>query len=303
MSGEVTGLSNKRLVIFGCGYVGSAVARAALAGGARVEALTRNAEKAAVLRAAGLAQVVVADLASTEWHPQLERAPDFVVNTVSSGGPDQYWQSYVVGLQSILSWAGRGDAPVGTMVYTSSTSVYPQGGGAVVDEATEAPGATPNGRIISQSETLLRNALPSAVRRHFILRLAGIYGPGRHHLLDQLREGVATLNGSGEHRLNLAHRDDIVAAILACLTAAPTIGSGVFNVADLAPATRADVVAWLSGQLGRPVPAFDGSTTARRAGAPMPDRVISSAKIQDVLGWKPAYADYRAGFGEILRGV
>ena len=62
----MSSLSDKRLVIVGCGYVGSAVAQAALAEGARVEALTRNPEKAAILRAAGLANVVVADLAASE---------------------------------------------------------------------------------------------------------------------------------------------------------------------------------------------------------------------------------------------
>jgi nucleoside-diphosphate-sugar epimerase len=292
-------LANKRLVIFGCGYVGSALARAALAAGARVEALTRNAVKAAALREAGVDPVVVADLASTGWYEQVAPAPDLVVNTVSSGGPDQYWQSYVVGMQSILSWAATTGGPIGTLVYTSSTSVYPQGDGAVVAETAWAPGSTPNGRIISESEVLLKNA-PPAVRRHFILRLAGIYGPGRHHLLDQLRAGVSALNGSGNHRLNLAHRDDIVAAILACLQAPETLGSDVFNVADEAPATRAEVVAWLCAQLGRAVPTFDGSTTARRGGAPVPDRIIANAKLKSTLGWRPRYPDYRAGFGEIL---
>lgn len=292
-------LANKRLVIFGCGYIGSAVAKAALAAGTRVEALTRNPDKAAALRAAGLSPVVVAELGSTEWHGQIAPAPDFVVNGVSSGGPDQYWQSYVVGMQSILSWAAKA-GPVGTMVYTSSTSVYPQGEGAVVDETAWAPGATPNGRTISESEVLLKGAPAAAVGRHFILRLAGIYGPCRHHLLDQLRTGADTLNGSGEHRLNLAHRDDIVAAILAGLTAPDSVGTEIFNVADTAPATRAEVVAWLCGQLGRAVPAFDGSTTSRRGGAPMPDRIISSAKIQQRLGWRPNYPDFKAGFGEIL---
>lgn len=292
-------LANKRLVIFGCGYVGAAVARAALAAGARVEALTRNPEKAASLRSAGVSPVVVAELGSTEWHAQIAPAPDFVVNCVSSGGPDQYWQSYVVGMQSILSWAVA-TGPVGTMVYTSSTSVYPQGEGAVVDETAWAPGATPNGRIISESEVLLKAAPAAAIRRHFILRLAGIYGPGRHHLLDQLRAGADTLNGSGEHRLNLAHRDDIVAAILACLAAPADQAGGIFNVADDAPASRAEVVAWLCARLGRPVPAFDGSATTRRGGAPMPDRIISAAKIQWELGWRPRYPDFMAGFGEIL---
>jgi len=296
----MTALHGKRLVIFGCGYVGSALAQAALTAGMRVEALTRNPDKAAALRAAGLAKVVVADLATSEWHTQVEPGLDFVVNTVSSGGPESYRSSYVGGMQSILGWASATARPVGTILYTSSTAVYPQGGGAVVDETADAPGATPNGAIIRESELLLENAPASACARWFILRLAGIYGPGRHHLLDQLREGATTLNGSGAHRLNLAHRDDIVAAILAALSAPTTVGSGIFNVADTAPALRAEVVAWLAGQLGRAAPAFDGTTTVRRGGAPMPDRIISSAKIQRMLGWQPRYPDYRAGFENLL---
>ena len=78
------------------------------------------------------------------------------------------------------------------------------------------------------------------------------------------------------------------------------VRGGIFNVADTAPALRADVVSWLCEQLGREVPAFDGSTTARRGGAPMPDRMISGAKLARVLGWRPQYADYRAGFGAVL---
>lgn len=291
-------IAGKRLVIFGCGYVGSALARAAVAAGASVEALTRNPEKAAVLRAAGLAEVVVADLAADAWHRQITGSADFVVNCVSSGGPDAYRQSYVEGMKSVLTWAARGAAAVGTFVYTSSTSVYPQGGGVVVDETAPAEGATPNGAIIRESEVLLQHA--AAVRRHFILRLAGIYGPDRHHLLDQLRAGADQLGGSGTHRLNLAHRDDIVTAILACLRAPATAGSDLFNVADSSPALRAEVVTWLAARLGRPVPAFDGSATARRGGAPMPDRIISSARIQRVLGWRPQYPDYRAGYEKLL---
>lgn len=292
-------LHGKRLVIFGCGYVGAALADAALAAGARVEALTRNPGKAAALRAKGM-EVVVADLAMPDWHAQVAGGADFVVNCVSSGGPENYHRSYVEGTKSILTWVTRGPAPVGTLVYTSSTAVYPQGGGAVVEETAPADGSTPNGAIIRESEVLLQAAPAAAVRRHFILRLAGIYGPDRHHLLDQLREGRPVLGGSGEHRLNLVHRDDIVAAILACLTAPAAVGSGIFNVADTGPAARAEVVGWLAERLGRPVPGFDGAATLRRGGAPMPDRIISSAKIQRVLGWRPQYPDYRAGYEKLL---
>lgn len=296
-------MADKRLVIFGCGYIGSELAGAALAAGARVEALTRNPDKAASLRAMGLAKVVVADLASADWHAQLEPGPDFVVNTVSSGGPASYRSSYVDGMKSILAWVSASAIPVGTIVYTSSTSVYPQGGGITVDESAEASGATPNGAIIRESEMLLENLPARAAARWFILRLAGIYGPGRHHLLDQLRVGTATLNGSGAHRLNLAHRDDIVAAILACLQAPATVGREIFNVSDLAPALRSEVVQWLAQQLGCPAAEFDGTTTARRGGAPMPDRIIASGKIQRMLAWHPRHPDYRSGFRAILRSI
>ena len=296
----MSSLAGKRLVIFGCGYVGSAVAQAALAAGARVAALTRNQEKAAALRHAGVDPVVVADLATDSWHATLVPGADFVVNTVSSGGPENYRRSYVEGMQSILAWAAKGAGPLETFVYTSSTAVYPQGGGVTVDESADASGGTPNGAIIRESEQLLQAAPATVCARAFILRLAGIYGPGRHHLLDQLREGALTLNGSGDHRLNLVHRDDIVAAILACLQAPAAVGSEIFNVADLAPALRGDVVRWMAGQMGRAAPAFDGTTTARRGGAPVPDRIIASTKLQRTLGWRPKYPDYQAGFASLV---
>lgn len=292
----------KRLVIFGCGYVGTAIARAAMAAGARVEALTRNGVKADALRKLGLKKVTVADLASSDWHAGLAGAPDFVVNCVSSGGgPDGYRKSYLDGMESILAWAARGGNPVATFLYTSSTSVYPQGGGAIVNEAADAEGATPNGKIIRESEKLLQSVPATVCARWFILRLAGIYGPGRHHLLNQLREGVATLGGSGAHRLNLVHLDDIVSAAMTCLGAPVDVPSQVFNVADTSPAMREEVVCWLAGQIGRSAPAFDGTPGTRRGGEPMPDRIISSEKIQATLGWRPRFPDYRAGFGEILR--
>lgn len=296
-------LHGKRLVIFGCGYVGSAVARAAVAAGAHVEALTRNPEKAVTLRSLGLAKVVVAELSSSDWHGQIAGGADFVVNCVSSGGgPDGYRRSYLEGMASIIAWAAQGRAPIGTMLYTSSTSVYSQGESAVVEETAPAEGATPNGKVIRESELLLEKVPAVACQRWFILRLAGIYGPGRHHLLNQLREGVTELGGSGAHRLNLIHLADIVSAALACLTAPEAIDSQIFNVADTAPAAREEVVRWLAGQLKRPMPIFDGVPGTRRGGEPMPDRVISSGKIQRVLGWRPQYADYRAGFGVILGG-
>jgi nucleoside-diphosphate-sugar epimerase len=123
--------------------------------------------------------------------------------------------------------------------------------------------------------------------------------PGRHHILDQLRAGATELAGRGDHRLNLAHRDDICAAIWAALAAPPTVASGIYNVADDGAATKAEVVAWLAARLGVPVPRFTGGVAAGRR-AVVPDRVIASENIKRVLGWRPLFPTFREGYEAIL---
>ena len=96
----------KRLVIFGAGYVGGAVAAEAVVRRMRVTALTRNESKAAALREVGV-ETVVADLATEAWHEQIAGGADFVLNCVSSGGRELagYEQSYFAGMNSIVAWA------------------------------------------------------------------------------------------------------------------------------------------------------------------------------------------------------
>ena len=93
-------IPGKNLVVFGCGYVGTAVAREAQARGWRVTALTRNAARAVLLREVGV-ETVVADLASDAWHAHVPPGPAFVLNCVSSGGDGL--AGYVLG-QSSKHW-------------------------------------------------------------------------------------------------------------------------------------------------------------------------------------------------------
>jgi nucleoside-diphosphate-sugar epimerase len=297
----VASLTGKHLVIFGCGYVGSALADAALGQGARVTALTRNPEKAAALRARGV-EVIVADLASADWHGAIAGGAEWVANTVSAAAstPDGYRRSYVEGTRSILAWAQR--ARIGTLVYTSSTGVYPQGGGARVDESASTDGASPTGCVLVEAENLLRAADHAVLGRWFVLRCAGIYGPGRHYLLNALRAGQGRFAGEPAFRMNLVHRDDIVAAMLVCFSARASVANEVFNLSDGAPATRGELVGWLAQQLGLPAPIFDGAVpSARKGGEPTPDRVIVAEKIRRELGWRPVFADFRAGYVPLLR--
>ena len=292
-------LANKRLVILGCGYLGTAVAVQARAAGLQVAALTRNAARAAEIAALGV-EAVVDDLAAETWHARIAPGADLVLDCVSAGGGglEGYRRSYVDGLRSVLAWARRG--PAGTIVYTSSTSVYPQSGGAVVDETSAADARAPASRILRDAENVLRQA-GEACGRWFILRLAGIYGPGRHHLLDQLRTGAESLPGEGGHRLNLAHRDDICAAIVLAFAAPPRWTNRIYNVADGAPAPKAEVVGWLAERLGRAPPRFGGGPgSARREFAAPPDRIISSARLRAELGWQPRYPTFREGYAALL---
>ncbi len=278
------------LVVFGAGYVGARVIEQALARGLQVTALTRNPEKACALSIAG-ADVILADLAASDWHERLPGGADLVLNCVSSGGggPEAYWHSYVEGMKSVLGWAVQ--VPVGTIVYTSSTSVYPQGGGDRIDERASVEDSRLQGNPLVEAE----DRLLGAGLRSFVLRLAGIYGPERHYLLDQLRSGCGEIAGLGEHHLNLIHRDDIAGAIWAAFAAPAEVAGGVFNVADDGAAPKAEVAAFLAGKLGMAVPRFTGSPAEGRRRT-TPDRVIANDKMKEVLGWRPLYPTYREGY-------
>jgi nucleoside-diphosphate-sugar epimerase len=289
-------LSGKRLVIFGCGYVGAAVARWAATAGLRVTALTRNPAAAVLLRELEL-ETVVADLATDHWHDKIAPTPEFALNCVSAGGGGiaAYRHSYVEGMGSIMTWA-QARGPVGTFVYTSSTSVYAQGSGMMIDETVPATGTSDRAQLLLAAESKLTSSA-GACTRWFVLRLAGIYGPGRHHLLEQVRAGE--VSGTGEHHLNLIHRDDIASAIAACFSAPAEIGNDVFNVADDGRATKAEIVTWLAAELGLAAPRFTGGPSGGRRTV-TPDRVISNAKIKAVLGWTPRYSTFREGSASLL---
>lgn len=287
-------LGGARYFIAGCGYLGTAVAVALRARGAAVSALTRNPDTAADLRRAGL-EVLIAELAAADWHPLLRGPFDGVVNCVGSGdgGTEGYRRSYVEGMESLVRWMeARGN--VDRVVYTSSTSVYPSGEGREVDE-DEPVGGGERARLLLAAEERLSAA--SGVRCRVVLRLAGIYGPGREHLVGQVREGRVA--GRSETHLNLIHREDAAGAVLAALTAPALPSRSVLNVADDGAATKGAVATWLARHLGLPDPVFTGDLSALRGG-PAPDRIIRNRRAKAVLGWAPRFPTFREGYGAFL---
>ncbi len=287
------------VMIFGCGYVGTELARRLLDVGVRVGALTRNAERIAELRAMGLVEVIAAPLHAPDWQQQLRGDYEAVVNCVSSagGGLEGYRLSYVEGQQRILEWLD-GRLPR-SYVYTSSTSVYPQDGGVEVDETAATNGPSPTAKLLLEAEGLVAGA--SALPQWYVLRLAGIYGPGRHYLLDQLLGASAAIPGRGDYALNMIHRDDAVDAILAALGGVAP--SGIYNICDSEPTHKAVVLADLAARLNHPAPRFDTESVSprlERRGGSMPDRRVSNRKALCVLGWVPRYPSFREGYAALL---
>ncbi len=293
--------SGKKLVLFGCGYVGSQLAREAIASGLSVTALTRNQKKAAVLEEMGVDKVVQATLESRQWHSQIDPQQDFVVNCVSSGRGDvqAYRKSYLEGMRSVLEWGRESQA---TFVYTGSSSVYDQDEGEVVTEISSVHPANEKTQILCETEKLLRETSDKSFSRWFILRLVGIYGPDRHYLLDQLQRGDTRFLGSEQHRLNLIHRDDICSAIWSCLGASSEIRNEIFNCSDDLAAPKRQVLRWLAERIGASQPIWESEGTGKSVGGRLiRNRVISHEKLTRLLGWKPAYSSFREGYEEILK--
>ncbi len=291
-------MKSRQLMIFGCGYVGTELARRSLALGWEITALTRNQQQAGALEKLGV-RVIVADLHSTNWHSQAPGPFDYVVNCVSAGsaGLEGYRLSYLDGMHSILVWADR--QPLAALAYTSSTSVYSLDAD-WVDETAPMGQLSPSGEILRATEVLLAEWGRRQAARVIILRLAGIYGPARHRLLDQLRQGSREMPGRGDSFLNLIHRDDAAEALLAVLRS-PT-ARGIFNCSDGHPATRAEITDWLAQRLGLPAPVWTGLSTEKRLfRGEAPSRRISSQKILNETDWRPRYPDFRVGFDAILQ--
>lgn len=284
---------SKSITIFGCGYLGQVLAGHCLEKGWRVSALTRNPETAEGLRQRGISKVVEAQLEGTDWHGQLDPTQDFVVNCVGAASRtlDGYRQSYVKGQDSVRAWLG--DGKVGTLLFTSSISVYPQKGGALVNEASLTEGASERAQLLLDAEEKCLSSSAS-LGRSFVLRLAGIYGPGRHLLIEKLKKGQS-FSGNSTRTLNLIHVEDAARAVLCCLNSGEENMGGTYNVSDGSHFSRGEIVSWLADKLGLQMTRFEENDPAGT-----PDRKVSIELITKELKWNPLYNSFVKGYESIL---
>ena len=285
-----------KIAVLGCGYVGAEFARQARAAGHAVSGVVRSEASRDKLRAEGI-DAEAFDIHGGDW-ASLPSRFDAVVYAASTGGggPEAYALAYDTGVRRALAWAGSVGAH--SFVFTSSTGVYRQDDGGVVDETSPVGGAPTADAILCGEQAVMASGFANAR----VLRFGGLYGPGRHHLVDQLRRGENVIGGRVVHFINYLHRDDAASAILAALTAGPA-GARVYNVGDGRPVTKAELARWIARRLGGPDPVFDAAAPAgprlRRGDRTQPNRVVGVGRIGRELGWKPRFPDVYAGLSEL----
>lgn len=277
-----------KVLIIGCGYVGLPLGERLVALGHEVWGLRRSG--ADELRAAGI-HPLPADVGEAASLLQLPASYDWVVYCVAAGGSGDYRRVYLDGMRNVLNWLGA--TPPGKLVYTSSTSVYGQDDGSLVAETDPATPASDSGRTLVETENLLLGAVRERGFPGVILRVTGIYGPGRGYWFKQFMNGEAVIEGDGSRILNMIHRDDVGGAIITALERGEP--GQIYNACDDEPVSQRALFAWLAEELGRPLPrlATPDELVLRRRGAT--NKRISNHKLR-ALGWELRYPTFREGF-------
>jgi nucleoside-diphosphate-sugar epimerase len=187
--------------------------------------------------------------------------------------------------------------------YLSTTGVYGDTGGAVVDETAPLnPNSERSRRRVDAERRWLRLRDDRSLPVH-VFRLAGIYGPGRS-TLDQVRAGQARRIDKPGHVFGRIHVDDI-ATVLRASMARPDPGR-IYNLCDDLPAPPADVVSFACDLLGeRPPPIVSLEEAAPTMSAMalsfwQDNRRVANERIKRELGVRLRYPDYRAGLRAIL---
>jgi nucleoside-diphosphate-sugar epimerase len=274
----------RSVLVIGCGYVGAQLLRELNRSGWKATGITLSESSANALRNEGL-EVVAADLRTADLRALTDNNPSVVIHCASSGkgGPVAYREIFLETTMRLLR-----ETSFEHLIFTSSTSVYAQTDGSIVTESDSAKPERETGKILRETEELVLS------RQGTVLRLAGIYGPGRCVPLEKLLSGEAGIEGDGERIMNSIHRDDAVSAFH---LAAEHRWPGIFNVADNTPVTQLEWFQWVCARVGRPLPpSVPRNLNRKRAWT---SKRVSNAEFRS-LGWTPRYPSFREGVEELV---
>lgn len=281
------------LVVAGLGYAGSAVARDAAKAGWAVAGTARD-PVAAAPPPPGVTLLPFAQAGSA-----IGRASHLLVTAAPGEAGDPVIAAHGPALEAALA-AGR----LRWVGYLSTTGVYGDRGGALVDETTPPAPGQPRSRRRLEAETAWRVLLAGRAALD-LFRAGGIYGPGRS-ALDDLRAGMARRVVKAGHAFTRIHRDDIARAVLAAARQPLPPGIRVLHLVDDEVAEAAEVVVHAAGMLGLPAPPAMPFEEARRHMSPMAlsfwaeSRRVANAATKAALRIAWRHPTYREGLAAIL---
>lgn len=275
----------KHVLVAGCGYVGSELARRLVAqGGVTVFGLRRRAD----VLPTGVTPVAC-DLSDEKaTAAALAVLPDRLDGVVYAVGADAhtpaaYEQAYVRGLANLKDALDARRVALARLVVVSSTAVYAQNDAEWVDERSATEPTEFSGQTLLRSEALARSISATSI----VVRFGGIYGPGRDRFVESVRNGTIRL-ASGVELTNRVHRDDC-AGILRHLLELPSPDAVYLGVDD-EPTDRRVVAAWMAERLGVTLafPAPDAASTPR-------GKRCSNCRLRE-SGYAFAFPSFREGY-------
>ncbi len=281
-------MADKHLLAFGFGSTASVLAPRLLKKGWRVSGTCRSAEKAEAIRAAGVRPFLFGD--DVDLAPAaLEGVTHLLISIPPGVEGDPVLSALreeIAAHRQNLEWIG----------YLSTTGVYGDRGGALVDETMAMAPTSDRGRRRQTAEEgwfALGRDIGVPVQT---FRLAGIYGPGRNQIIS-LRTGKARRVVKPGHVFSRIHVEDI-ATVLEASMAKPNPGAA-YNVCDDEAAPPQDVVAYAADLIGVSPPpevAFDEADLSPMAKSFYAEsKRVSNKRIKQELGVELRFPTYREG--------
>ncbi len=275
----------KHLLCFGFGFSAQHLAAILDKSAWRISGTSRSVEGVAAINRLGHEGLLFGELKSI---------PNSVTHILSSVPPDRSGDPVLRHFASSLAAQG-----FEWVTYLSTTGVYGDRGGALIDETAEL---RPNGergqrRVDAEKQWQAIANLPL-----HIFRLPGIYGPGRNQL-ESVKNGTAKLIIKAGQVFSRIHVEDI-AGILKASIARPNPRQ-TYNVADDEPCPPQDVVSYACELLGVAAPPeipFEQAELSSMARSFYADsKRVSNSRIKAELGYQLKYPNYRVGLAALLK--
>lgn len=204
-------------------------------------------------------------------------------------------------LRALLAACEKTGLPA-KVILLSTTAVYGDCDGKWIDESEPVNPQTDRGKRRLDAETAVREWAGKHQTPYVILRVSGIYGPGRLPV-ERLQQRLPILREDQAPFSNRIHQDDLA---LVCVAAAERAANGaIYNVCDGHPSTMSHYFKSVAKALGLPPPPEIGREQARQQLSPgmlsylSESRRMSNAKLLRELGITLQYPDLAAGLGNL----